>query len=192
MSRSTRSGTRGEILDAAARLFAATGFKGTSLQDIAGEVGCSKAALLYHFDGKDAILAELLAPAVEAFTTLDARLAGLGDEDVQLAAVEGYVDLVMRFRREVTVLYDDIPALLQRPAFAGVHGMSDRLLDALAARSPAPAARIAALMVLSAVPVICMERIEIGVRTAPIMIGDDELRSILTRSAARTLDLRGA
>ncbi|MER5322760.1 TetR/AcrR family transcriptional regulator [Streptosporangium roseum] len=183
MSRGTRSGTREEILDTAARLFAATGFKGTSLQDIAGEVGCSKAALLYHFDGKDAILAELLAPPLEALTTLDARLAGLGDDAVQLAAVEGYVDLVMRFRREVTVLYDDMPALLQRPAFAGVQEMSDRLLDALAARSPDPAARITALMVLGSVPVVCMK---------PAGIGDDELRSILTRSAARTLDLRRA
>ncbi|MBG0817153.1 TetR/AcrR family transcriptional regulator [Planomonospora sp. ID82291] len=182
MSRSARSGTREEILDAASRLFAATGFKGTSLQDIAGAVGCSKAALLYHFDGKDAILTELLAPAVGAFEELEARLAALDDGAVRLAAVEGFVDLVMRFRREVTVLYGDLPDLLQRPAFAGVQEMKDRLLDALAGRSPAPAARAAALMVLGGVPVVCME---------PCGIGDAELRSALVRGAARALDPSG-
>lgn len=180
MPRGTRTSTREQILEAAARLFAATGFKATSLQDIAGEVGCSKASLLYHFDGKDTILTELLAPAVEAFGTLDARLAELGDEAVQLAAVEGFVDLVMRFQREITILYGDISTLLRRPALAGVQGMSDRLLDALAARSPEPAARVPALMVLCSVPVVCMN---------PGGARDDELRATLTRSAARTLGL---
>ncbi|WP_196443278.1 TetR/AcrR family transcriptional regulator [Planomonospora sp. ID67723] len=180
MSRNARPGTRQEILDAAARLFAATGFKGTSLQDIAGEVGCSKAALLYHFDGKDAILAELVAPAVAAFAALDARLAGLDEGAAQLAAVEGFVDLVMRFRREVTVLYGDIPDLLQRPALATVQEMTDRLLDALTGRSPEPAARASALMVLGGIPVVCLE---------PAGLGDDELRSVLIRSAARALNL---
>ena len=55
--------THGEILAAAARRFAVTGYKGTSLQDIAREVGCSKAAVLYHFAGKEALLAELMARA---------------------------------------------------------------------------------------------------------------------------------
>ena len=55
--------THGEILAAAARRFAVTGYKGTSLQDIAREVGCSKATVLYHFAGKEALLAELMAPA---------------------------------------------------------------------------------------------------------------------------------
>jgi AcrR family transcriptional regulator len=180
VSRSARPGTRQEILDVAAGLFAVTGFKGTSLQDIAGEVGCSKAALLYHFDSKDTILAELLAPAVATFAALDARLAGLDDGAAQLAAVEGFVDLVMRFRREVTVLYGDVPDLLQRPALAVVQTMTDRLLDALTGRSPAPAARASALMVLGGIPVACMK---------PAGIGDDELRAVLVWSAARALGL---
>ncbi|MFC4056895.1 TetR/AcrR family transcriptional regulator [Planomonospora corallina] len=183
MSRSARPGTREEILDAASRLFAATGFKGTSLQDIASAVGCSKAALLYHFDGKDAILGELLAPAVEAFRDLDARLAALGDEAVRSAAVEGYVDLVLRFRREVTVLYGDIPELLQRPAFAGVHELIERLKDALAGRSRTPQAHAAALLVLGGVPIACMEQLDLR---------DDELRALLAGSAVRALDLPGA
>ncbi|MDP9842067.1 TetR/AcrR family transcriptional regulator [Streptosporangium lutulentum] len=183
MSRNIRSRTRREILDAASRLFAVAGFKGTSLQDIAAEVGCSKATLLYHFDGKDAILVEMLAPAVGAFDMLDKQLAGLADDTVQFAAVKGYVDLVLRFRREITVLYGDIPALLEHPALADVQGMVDRLLDALAARSSEPPAQVTALMVLGAVPVVCMK---------PAAMDDDELRDVLVRSAAGTLNVRGA
>ncbi|GAA3148273.1 TetR/AcrR family transcriptional regulator [Planomonospora alba] len=183
MSRSARPSTREEILAAASRLFAAAGFKGTSLQDIAGAVGCSKAALLYHFDGKDAILAELLAPAVEAFRALDARLAALDDEAVRPAAVEGYVDLVLRFRREVTVLYGDIPELLQRPAFAGVHELTERLREALTGRSRTPQACAAALLVLGGVPVACMEQPDVDA---------GELREVLVRSAARALDVPGS
>ena len=65
-----RGSTREEILSAAAGLFAADGYKGTSLQDIAAAVGCSKATLLYHFATKEMILATLLAPPVRDLVTL--------------------------------------------------------------------------------------------------------------------------
>ncbi|GIM62327.1 TetR/AcrR family transcriptional regulator [Planomonospora venezuelensis] len=180
MSRSARPGTRREILEAAAGLFAAGGFRGTSLQDIATAVGCSKAALLYHFDGKDTILSELLAPAVAAFRELDARLAVLDDRAVRLAAVEGFVDLVLRFRREVVILYHDIQDLLRSMAFAGVQEMTDRLLDALAGRSPEPEARTAALLVLGGVPAAC---------AASGGLEGSGIRGDLVRSAARALGL---
>jgi AcrR family transcriptional regulator len=56
---------RDQILAAATRLFAARGFDGTALQDIANEVGVRKASLLYHFPSKDdlrhAVLEQMLA-----------------------------------------------------------------------------------------------------------------------------------
>ena len=49
-----------EILDEAARLFAARGFAATSMQDIATALGTSRPALYHYFAGKDEILARLV------------------------------------------------------------------------------------------------------------------------------------
>jgi TetR/AcrR family transcriptional regulator len=50
---SEASASRGQILAAAARLFAARGFGATSLQEIADELGMTKQAVLHHFRTKD-------------------------------------------------------------------------------------------------------------------------------------------
>ncbi|HLU72393.1 MAG TPA: TetR/AcrR family transcriptional regulator [Nonomuraea sp.] len=56
----SRGNRRAEILDAAARLFAARGFHGVPIEDIGGAVGVSGPALYRHFSGKEALLAEML------------------------------------------------------------------------------------------------------------------------------------
>ncbi|WP_267423597.1 MULTISPECIES: TetR/AcrR family transcriptional regulator [unclassified Curtobacterium] len=43
----------------ALRLFTQRGYEGTSLRDIADELGINKASLYYHFDGKEGILQSL-------------------------------------------------------------------------------------------------------------------------------------
>jgi AcrR family transcriptional regulator len=55
-----RGRRRTEILGAAARLFAARGFHGVSIEDIGGAVGVSGPALYRHFSGKEALLTEML------------------------------------------------------------------------------------------------------------------------------------
>lgn len=52
-SRPTESDARQAIVQAATRLFAARGFDGTALQDIADAVGVSKPAVLHHFPSKE-------------------------------------------------------------------------------------------------------------------------------------------
>ena len=170
--------THREILAAAARRFAVTGFKGTSLQDIAREVGCSKAAVLYHFANKEAILTELMAPAIGMLEELDSRLTGLTGAEARQAAAEGFVDLAVRFRREISVLHGEFPELLQHPAFAHIQRSSDRLRDALAARSTHPADRIAALVFLAGVPAACSEFADVP---------NEELRPALLRVARLAL-----
>src|SRR5262245_21384180 len=103
MVRMVRVSTRDEILRVAGEQFARIGFKGTSLQDIAVEVGCSKAALLYHFAGKEQILLALVATAEAALTGLLADLDGLDPVTAQALAIERFVDLVLEFRREAAL-----------------------------------------------------------------------------------------
>ncbi|HEX4813350.1 MAG TPA: helix-turn-helix domain-containing protein [Nonomuraea sp.] len=55
-----RRNRREEILEAAARLFAARGFHGVSIEDIGAAVGVSGPAIYRHFSGKEALLAEML------------------------------------------------------------------------------------------------------------------------------------
>ncbi|MEZ4392527.1 MAG: TetR/AcrR family transcriptional regulator [Polyangiales bacterium] len=58
MATNARAGERDvrrEVLEVATRLMAARGFDGTSLQDIADEVGVSKPAVLHHYPSKEHI-----------------------------------------------------------------------------------------------------------------------------------------
>jgi AcrR family transcriptional regulator len=78
------------LLLIASRHFAAQGYKAASLDDIAGEAGLSKQAVLHHFHGKEALylavmdhhvlaLSGLVMEALTATGDFAARLDQLGD-----------------------------------------------------------------------------------------------------------------
>src|SRR5690349_11246858 len=146
-----RTRTRDDIIAAAAELFSRFGFKGTSLQDIAAEVGCSKATLLYHFHSKEAILAALIAPAARELAALDARLATLGGEAARTAAIDGFVDLALRYRREAALIYYGSLDVRESPEFAHLRPLTENLCAAFAARSTGPADCVAAGVVLGGI-----------------------------------------
>jgi AcrR family transcriptional regulator len=56
---------RDELLDAAAELFAVGGFAGVTMDDIGAATGISGPALYHHFDGKEALLGEMLVAISE-------------------------------------------------------------------------------------------------------------------------------
>jgi AcrR family transcriptional regulator len=76
-----------DILDRAAELFAQHGFAHTSLQDLAGAVGLSKAGLLHHFPSKDALYEAAQQSCREQVARVLARVADLplGPERDRLA-----------------------------------------------------------------------------------------------------------
>ena len=52
--------TQQRILEAARELFAERGYAGTSIRDIAERLSMTKAALYYHFPGKQDVLVALV------------------------------------------------------------------------------------------------------------------------------------
>ncbi|MDX3374510.1 helix-turn-helix domain containing protein [Streptomyces sp. ME02-6991-2A] len=173
-----RSEMRHHILDAALRLFAHHGFKGASLQDIAAEVPCSKASLLYHFAEKEAILTELLTPPAEGLSVLNGQLDALEGPRAVEAAVTGYVGLAMQFHLELKIIFAELPQMLGHPALAVIPPAVDRLADALAGRSREPGPLVSARMVIGGVAVAVAG----GVDVPP-----DVMRDELIRGARRTL-----
>lgn len=74
VSQRYRDSRRRQIIDAARRCFARTGFHGTSMQDVFAEAGLSAGAVYGYFASKDdlvsAIIEEVLAEIVVALDTL--------------------------------------------------------------------------------------------------------------------------
>jgi AcrR family transcriptional regulator len=171
-----RTRTRDEIITVAADLFSHAGFRGTSLQDIATGVGCSKATLLYHFDSKEAILAALVAPAAAELAELNGRLATLRGEAAREAAIHGFVDLVLRHRREAGLIYYGSIDVLLTPAFAEARPMIENLCSAFAAGSTDPVDVIAAEVVLAGISSVAIDKPD-----------DGDLRSALITVAKRAL-----
>jgi AcrR family transcriptional regulator len=94
MPRRTREETTTEIVDRAAALFARQGFAVTSLQQVADEVGYSKAGLLHHFASKqaihDAVIDVVRRELLALLATADAAPAG---RERDLAVITAAVDL---------------------------------------------------------------------------------------------------
>lgn len=77
---------RAEILQAAARIFHATGYDNASLQDIADEVGIRKASLYHYFASKEETLNTLLAEtAARGLKDID-RIGARNDPPLALLA----------------------------------------------------------------------------------------------------------
>jgi AcrR family transcriptional regulator len=94
MPRRTREETTTEMVDRAAALFARQGFAVTSLQQVADEVGYSKAGLLHHFASKqaihDAVIEVVRRELAALLATAEAAPAG---RERDLAVITAAVDL---------------------------------------------------------------------------------------------------
>ena len=122
-----RQRTRTEIVEQASRLFAQDGYPATTLQGIADAVGCSKATVLYHFNGKPALLAEVTVPLVAQLDELVARVLALPADQARAEAITGMVELAVSSRQLVAVLADLLPDLIAGPEY-------DRLRTAVQGR----------------------------------------------------------
>jgi AcrR family transcriptional regulator len=103
-----------EVLDAAAKVFAARGYADASVQDIAGELGILKGSLYHYIDSKEDLLFRLL---VEAHDEVDAILAEVQAADglAPLERLELYitrqVEYTSRNLTRMSIYYHDIDQL---------------------------------------------------------------------------------
>jgi AcrR family transcriptional regulator len=86
------------ILDAAARLFSAQGFHGTSVRDIVSAVDMLPGSLYYHFATKEALLAAVYAEGVRRISdAVRGAIAGRRDpwERLEAACIEHLEGLLL-------------------------------------------------------------------------------------------------
>jgi AcrR family transcriptional regulator len=98
---------RAQILTVAAELFARHGFHGVSIADLGAAVGVSGPALYRHFEGKEALLAEMLIGiSRDLLAGGEERAAADGEpRDVLVALVEFQADFALR-QPELIVVQD--------------------------------------------------------------------------------------
>jgi AcrR family transcriptional regulator len=93
------------FIAAATTLFAEKGFNGTSIGDLANELGLTTASLYYHVSGKQELLLRVLEDGMSSFLNRLEELAELDlqpREKIQLA-VENHLHFVLTHKQEVAV-----------------------------------------------------------------------------------------
>ena len=95
-SQSNDLSPREAIATAAVRLFGSRGYNGTTMRDLAQEVGLLAGSLYAHIDSKETLLAEIVQSGFEVFLTMARRLEASSDRpEVKLrAAIVAHLALV--------------------------------------------------------------------------------------------------
>ena len=182
-SETRQSDTRQRILAIAADLFARQGYTGTSIADIARELGTTTAALYYHFPSKSAILGGLLAVPLTAYTRL---LDGLDSDDPTPAELLGAIADITSDARGIAVILDRDPAALamideQLPRSS--RELTEQTLAALAGPDPDRAALIRANAALAVVKAATMTAVQLS--GGPLTMAD---RAEVLAAALRVLN----
>ncbi len=120
--------TSDELRAIALDAFAANGYLGTSLQQIADRAGVSKASVLYHFASKEVLLEAALTPAVDRLTVLIDDLARLGrDAEARATFLETFVDLLLEHRAAVYVFVNQSGSIEDAPIIQRAAGLVQRI-----------------------------------------------------------------
>lgn len=158
----TQPDTKQRILAIAGELFARQGYTGTTIADIARELGTTTAALYYHFPSKAAILGGLLARPLAAYTRL---LDGLDSGETAPADLLGAIIDITADSRDLATIFDRDPAALamidqQLPRSSAE--MTAQTIAALAGPEPDRAALIRANAALAVAKAATLAALDLG------------------------------
>ncbi|KAA0017395.1 TetR/AcrR family transcriptional regulator [Antrihabitans cavernicola] len=171
--------TRARVLATARRLIAEHGYDATSLQQIADDMGVTKANVYYYFRTKDAILEALLAPMVAGLDRLLDRVEGLADQQQRVTTLTtGFVDEVVRAFRALGHLGLGDPGMRRNVAITRtIDDQFERALRLLFGETPTPDQIAAYAMNSDLAP--ALRRLQ--------SLPDDQLRDTLVRHCLRNL-----
>jgi AcrR family transcriptional regulator len=132
--------------------FRVGGFVGTSIADLAGALGVSKAAIYYHYRSKDALLHRLVDPLLDAIDACiaahDAMTASARTARQLLAA---YLAVLVAHREVVPLVATDV-AVLNHPTIGPrLRAQNQRLRTLLVAPDTSQSAMVRAEAALGAV-----------------------------------------
>lgn len=108
------SGTDAAILRSAATLMAQRGYHGTSMRDIARDVGLQMASLYHHFGAKQDILVQIMRGAMRDLTGVVAAAAEAAGDDPGArleAAIRAHIRIHTEGRADLAVADSELRAL---------------------------------------------------------------------------------
>jgi len=127
-----RQSTSLELRTTALEQFASVGFVGTSLQQIADAAGYSKSSVLYHFASKEALLDEVLAPAVDRLEAILERFLATPETALSRSRfVNDFIDFILEFRLELHTFINQSQSLRGIPVIDRAGVLIVRLSDTL-------------------------------------------------------------
>ena len=105
--------TKAEIRKAALRLFAERGYNAVSMRELAEAVGMRQGGLYNHFEGKQALLSDLMETHMVALLeALDTAMAGISGARAGLEAfVRHHVAHHLNYPEDVFLAYMEIRSL---------------------------------------------------------------------------------
>ncbi len=158
----TAADTRRRILVIAAELFSRQGYTGTTIADIARELGTTTAALYYHFPSKADILGGLLAEPLAAYARI---LEGMDSDQPEPAELLGaFIDLTADSRELAGVIDKDpaVLAMIDERLPQTSRQMTERVVDVLAGSGADRSAVIRAHAALAVVKGATLAALELG------------------------------
>ncbi len=121
---------------AAAELFSANGFAGTSMSDLAEKLHLSKAAIYHHFESKESIFQTLLQSSNEDLEALTNKYKKFPTNSSQTSAIlQEFAEFMLSHRDVVRLALSEMKADVMAQGPEAHHAML-RLQELLAGKKP--------------------------------------------------------
>lgn len=148
--------TRERILQLALELFSRHGYEGTSIRDIAEQMGITKAAVYYHFPSKESLLAGVLTPAMTRVRQVLAEAGKVTTAGQRRKLVTGIVDVVGDAGPQIVVLLSDPAVGAHLRELTGNSPLPQQVAEALIGTPPADPAEAARARIRAACAIGCL------------------------------------